>query len=110
MVFKIKTKEENIRGYVVPVDWDNDDKVIEVSIQTDNDDFEVDRNGLGRELLDFLDKEVEVTGIVHEDRYGMKRVTVSDYEVLSEADDEDECEDGDHWDIDFENIEDQPLF
>ena len=110
MTFKTKTKEENIRGYVVPTDWDNDDHVIEVSIQTDNDDFEVDQNGLGKELLEFLDKEVEVTGIVHEDRYGMKRITVSDYEVLSEEDDEDEREDDDDWDYDFGNIEDQPPY
>ena len=110
MKFKMKTKEENIRGYVLPTEWDNDDKVIGASIQTETDDFEVDQNGTGKELLNFLDKEVEVTGMVRQNRHGTKIITVSDYEVLDESDDEDDYQDRDRGDIDFGNGEDELSF
>ena len=91
MVFTRKTKEQNIKGYVVPVDWDNDDSVIEISIQTDNDDYEVGQNGLGRELLEFLDKEVEVTGMV-EVQGGENFISIISYEVIEETEYEDDEE------------------
>ena len=94
---KMKTnqpqKEETIVGYVVPSEWDNDDNVVAISISTDDDDYVVEVNKLGEELFDFLDEDVEVTGIVREDKDGTKRVRVTSYEVLEDVDDEDEDED-----------------
>lgn len=43
-------------------------------------------NDLGKELFDQLDNEVEVTGILREDRDGTKRISVTTYTVLIESD------------------------
>jgi hypothetical protein len=81
-------KEETIVGYVVPSEWDNEDNVVAISITTDDDDYLVEMNKLGEELFDFLDEDVEVTGIVREDRDGTKRIRITSYEVLEDADDD----------------------
>ena len=80
-------EEVTITGYVTPTDWDWDDAVSGVSIETPDDEYMVDPNRLGEELFSELDSEVEVTGFVKEDRDGTKRITITSYEVLSEADD-----------------------
>lgn len=85
---KIKAIEETLRGYVVATEWDKHDNVIEVSIQTEDDDYQVDdSNALGKDLFDFLDQEIEVTGIVRQDRHGTNIITVMDFERLDEEDD-----------------------
>jgi uncharacterized membrane protein YcgQ (UPF0703/DUF1980 family) len=90
-------KEETITGYIVPSEWDNEDNVVAISISTDDDDYVVELNKLGEELFDFIDEDVEVTGIVREDKDGTKRVRVISYEVLEDTDDEyDEDEDFDY--------------
>ena len=81
-------KEETIVGYVVPSEWDNDDNVVAISISTEDDDYLVEMNKLGEELFDFLDEDVEVTGSVREDRDGTKRIRITSYEVLEDAEDE----------------------
>jgi uncharacterized membrane protein YcgQ (UPF0703/DUF1980 family) len=92
-------KEETVFGYVVPSEWDSDDNVVAISITTDDDDYVVELNKLGEELFDFLDEDVEVTGIVREDKDGTKRIRVTSYEVLEDTEDEyDEDED-----YDFDN-------
>ena len=85
---KMKSAEETLRGYVVATEWDKNDNVIEVSIQTDDNDYRVDdSNTLGRELFDFLDQEIEVTGMVKQDRHGSNIITVTNFEQLEEDDD-----------------------
>jgi hypothetical protein len=81
-------KEETIVGYVVPNEWDNEDNVVAISITTDDDDYVVELNKLGEELFDFLDEDVEVTGIIRDDKDGTKRIRVSSYEVLEDVEDE----------------------
>lgn len=99
-----KQKEVTIRGFVTPEEWDNDDNVIAIGISTDDDDFLVEINKLGEELFDFLDEDVEVTGIVREDKDGTKRISITSYEVL-DTDYEDE-EDYDGYDYDDDGDED----
>jgi uncharacterized membrane protein YcgQ (UPF0703/DUF1980 family) len=95
-------KEETIVGYVVPNEWDNEDNVIAISISTDDDDYLVEMNKLGEELFDFLDEDVEVTGMVREDRDGTKRIRVTSYEVLEDVDEEFEDDDDFGYDDDDE--------
>ena len=80
-------KEETVVGYVVPSEWDNEDNVVAISISTEDDDYLVEMNKLGEELFDFLDEDVEVTGLVREDRDGTKRIQITSYEVLEDVDD-----------------------
>jgi hypothetical protein len=109
-----KTEEtigETIVGIVVASQVDEDDRVIGVIISTEDDDYEVDMSGLGEDLLDFLDEEVEARGIVEEERDGTKWITVIEYEVMPYDSDEDSDENyGDEIDfegLDFDHFEDQ---
>lgn len=62
-----------------------------VAIQTDEEEYLVDMDTLGQELLDYLHEDVEVTGVVTLDANGVFRVQVSNYALLDDLfDDEDE--------------------
>ena len=98
-----ETTLETIVGIVAASQVDEDDRVIAVIISTDDEDYEVDMSGLGEDLLDFIDEEVEVTGIVAEESDGTKSITATSYEVLEYDSDEDSDEDyGDG--LDFEDL------
>ena len=79
-----RSKEMTITGYVAGNDWDIDDNVAGISIITDDDEYIVDLKGMGEELIDLLDEEVEATGVVRKYKDGSQRITIIDYEVLSE--------------------------
>jgi hypothetical protein len=88
-------KEGTISGVVTATDWDDEDNVIGVSIITDEDEYLVEQNRIGEELFDFLDEDVEVTGIVETDPDGTRHIRVAGFEVLetdydSDYDDEDD--------------------
>jgi hypothetical protein len=86
--------EFTVAGYVRATDWDLNDMVNEISIETGDEDYVVAQNDLAEELFKLLDREVEVTGIVKENREGIKWITPTSYEVLSETDDEEDEYDG----------------
>lgn len=92
------SEEITITGYVTPTDWDWDDAVSGVSIETHDDEYMVDPNRLGEELFSELDSEVEVTGFLEKGRDGTKRITVTSYDVLTEAGDREEDNYGDDED------------
>ena len=102
---QVKEREETIVGYVIPSEWDSEDNVISISISTDDDDYLVDLNKQGEELFDFLDEDVEVTGIVREDKDGTKRIKVTTYEVIEDADDEEYDEEEEDFGFDDEDDE-----
>ena len=85
-------REITIIGYISPEQWDDNDNVIAIGISTDDDDYLIEINKLGEELFDFLDEDVEVTGVVREDKDGTKHITISNYEIL-ETDDYEEDDD-----------------
>jgi hypothetical protein len=84
------SEEITITGYVTPRDWDWNDVVSAVSIETHDDVYAIEPNSLGEELFSELDSEVEVTGFLEKDRDGTKRITVTSYEVLIEPGDREE--------------------
>jgi len=56
-----------IRGIVIPVDWDEKGKVVATAISTYNEDeYLIDNNHKGKELLHYIQEEVQVTGIMRE--------------------------------------------
>jgi hypothetical protein len=95
--------EFTVTGYVRATDWDLNDIVNEISIETDHEDYVVDQKDSGEELFDLLDREVEVTGIIKEDREGIKRITLTSYQALSEADDAEE-DDYEYDDSDWQDF------
>ncbi|MFZ7110492.1 MAG: hypothetical protein ACOWYE_02320 [Desulfatiglandales bacterium] len=93
-------KEMTLTGFVTPEEWDTDDNVIAIGISTEDDDYLVELNKVGEELFDFLDEDVEVTGLVTEDKDGTKHITLTSYEVLHSDDFE---EDEDYGDYDYDD-------
>jgi hypothetical protein len=88
---------------VTPTDWDWNDAVSAVSIETHDEMYMVEPDSLGEELFNELDSEVEVTGFVKEDRDGTKGIMVTNYEVLAEAGNRQEVDYG--YDDDGEEFE-----
>ena len=89
--------DETINGIVTESDWDEDGNVtavaIEVTIETEDEDeesysseesdyYDVVMDDKGKELMDFLNKRVEVTGTVTEDDEGNKTIKVKNYKVI----------------------------
>jgi len=53
---------------VVPVNWDEGGKVVAVALSANTEDeYLIDENYKGRELLHFIQEDVEVSGVVRED-------------------------------------------
>ena len=93
------SKEITVVGYVRESQWDEYDHVIGVEIVTDDEYFQVEMDGLGKELLEFLHSEVEVSGVTEEEKDGSKCLFVSSYEVLEEDPEGDMDEGYDDMDV-----------
>ncbi len=58
-----------IRGIVIPVDWDEKGKVIAAAVSTyTEDEYLINNDYRGRELLHLIQEEVEVKGIVTQNK------------------------------------------
>jgi len=75
-------KEMTLSGYVAASEWDAGDNVVAINILTDDEEYDVELNELGVELCDFLDEDVEVTGILKKGRKGTKLLKVTNYKPL----------------------------
>ncbi len=73
-----------IVGIVTAIEFDDNDKVVSVTIDTANGYYDVTDNAAGKELLKLLDKNVSTTGIVGEDKDGNRTITIETYEILGE--------------------------
>ena len=62
-------KPLTIKGIVIPVDWDEEGKVVAAAISTHNEDeYLIDNDYKGEELLHFVQEEVEVSGVAKENK------------------------------------------
>ena len=74
------TAEVEITGTVWASDWDANDNVTAVVIETDEGEaIGVSSSGKGLELLKFEEKKVMVTGSIATDKDGNKTITVTKY-------------------------------
>ncbi len=63
------TRLSTIRGIVIPVGWDEKGNVDAAAISTyDEDEYLIDNHDKGRELLALIREEVEVSGILREEK------------------------------------------
>ena len=77
-----KGKERTITGIIVPQDWDDNDNVIRVAIKTqDYQEYVIEHNKKGKELLAFIDHKVKATGTVRERLDGDIIISVKSYEL-----------------------------
>jgi hypothetical protein len=92
---KQKAKEQKITGIVLPAEWDDDNNVIRVAIETeDYDEYLVENNEKGKELLALIDFKVEATGTVRQ-RDGDMIISVKRYESTAEYDEDEDDDDED---------------
>ena len=72
-----------IRGTIFPVEWDENNNVVQVVIDTpDQDGYFVERNKKGKELLDLIRRQVEVSGTMREDEDGDLIFKVKEYSLI----------------------------
>lgn len=75
--------ERTISGTIFPVEWDENDNVVQVVIDTpDQDGYLIEQNMKGKELLDFIRREVEVSGTMREDEGGNLIFKVKEYSLI----------------------------
>ena len=73
-----------VRGIVIPVDWDEKGKVIAAALSTHNEEeYSIDHEYKGDELLRYIQKEVEVSGVARKNNK-KKTITITTYEVIRE--------------------------
>jgi hypothetical protein len=66
-MIKKKGRKPVISGIVIPAQWDEDGKVVTVTIHTNDEKvFLVEHTKIGNDLLNLIQKEVEVTGKIRE--------------------------------------------
>jgi hypothetical protein len=74
-----------IKGLIIPVDWDEKGNVTSTAISTHlEEEYLVDDNARGEELIAFLRQRAKVSGFIIEKAKGKKVITVKHYEVLEE--------------------------
>jgi hypothetical protein len=94
---KSAPKEIKITGIVEELDLEEDD----IGLQIVNDDraYRVAMDKQGRKLLDYVEEEVEATGIVTKSA-GVSEIKITRFNVVDEYDGDDD-EDADDYDDDF---------
>jgi hypothetical protein len=78
-ILKGSEKLITIRGIVIPADWDEKGKAVAAAISThEEEEYLIDKNYKGEELLHYIQEEVEVSGIAKENQDN-KTITVQKY-------------------------------
>ena len=81
-----KGKVVTVSGLILPVEWDENDTVVAVVIETtDEESFIVETDKKGKELLQFIHHEVEATGTTREAQYGNMYIKVKSYTPLEKS-------------------------
>ena len=71
-------KPITIKGLIVPADWDEEGKVVAAAISTqEEEEYLIEKNCKGEELLHLLQEEVEVRGVVRAGE-GKKTIVVEE--------------------------------
>jgi hypothetical protein len=74
-------------GVVTPAKWDENGNIIGVSIQTlDEEEYIVEFNKIGRELITCLHKRVEASGSVRERLDGKRILKITNYKMIDNYD------------------------
>jgi hypothetical protein len=70
-------------GVITPAQWDENDNIIGVSIQTlDEEEYIVEVNKIGQELITCLHKRVEACGSVRERLDGKRILKIKSYKMI----------------------------
>jgi hypothetical protein len=82
MALKKRAQSITLTGIVIPVDWNDDHDVIMAALATaDEKEYRIAGNRKGKELLAYLQRQVEATGTLGEDEEGRIVITLRRYTV-----------------------------
>lgn len=96
MTYESNAGVRTVKGWVLAIDWDEDDQPMAVVIQTeDGTEYLVEETDAADGLLDLEDAMVEVTGLVDQSDPDGPTISVSAFEVIEDPVDWDEEEDED---------------
>lgn len=71
-----------VSGIITASAWDEENNVTSVTLSmADEREYLIQQDNKGRQLLRFLRKEVEVTGLVEEDPFGKGKIQILSYEI-----------------------------
>jgi hypothetical protein len=74
-----------INGIIMPHNWDESGKAIEIALYTDKEEvYAVKHNRLAQQLMTLIYKRVEVKGKIRVDQNGGKSIAVQHYMVPEE--------------------------
>jgi hypothetical protein len=72
-----------IRGLIVPMDWDDRGNITGVAISTPfEEEYRIELDQRGEELLAFVRARVTATGVVTLDAQGRKVIMVESYQIV----------------------------
>jgi len=72
-----KAQNTTLTGIVIPVNWNEDQEVTAAALATaDEKEYRIGGNRKGKELLSFLQHQVEVTGTLSRDEKGRSGIAV----------------------------------
>jgi hypothetical protein len=97
MAKKGELKVSKIVGYVEEIEQEDGDTGLQ--IVGDEHTYQVDMDAEGRKLLDYVDEEIEATGIVTK-LQGVREIKISRFRLIEGYDDDDEAEDELNYDDD----------
>jgi len=103
-------KDIIIIGCVTATERDDDDEASAIVISTDRENYIVENNRLGRELLAVEGEEVEVKGRLVIDDNGDKRIRVRTYDFIDDSYLENDDVDYDKEEDQGKNISGRPFF
>ena len=76
-------EEIALEGIIIAEDWDDDLNLVSVRIiGSDGEDYLVENDATGEELLELVEERVFVTGIVRENEDGSKVVAVEEWDIV----------------------------
>jgi hypothetical protein len=82
MAQKRKVQSVTLTGIIIPVDWNDDHEVIVTALATaDEKEYRIGSNRKGKELLGYLQRQMEATGTLGEDEEGRSVITIRRYIV-----------------------------
>ena len=73
-----------VRGIVIPVEWDDEGNALATTISSPGEEeYLVEHDAKGKELLRLIRQEIEVSGIVRKGIKGRNAITVRSYQLKS---------------------------
>ena len=82
-----KTKKLTIEGIIIPADKNKKSKLNRISIRTpDGKEYLIDYSGVGKELVAFANRKVEINGELRQRLDGQTIISINTYKIFKEYD------------------------